>query len=73
MVTLVTLTSDLTSITDLDNHTEFLVVGKHVKILWRTEKRVNVLGFVDEFDDCESIPVIHGTMSYTNSYTGGRI
>ena len=56
--------------TELDSHADSPVVGKYARIIWRTEKKVNVSGFTDELGDCVNIPVVHAAISYDDPYTG---
>ena len=56
--------------TELDSHADLPVVRKYARIIWKTEKKVNVSGFTDELGDCVNIPVVHAAISYDNLCIG---
>ena len=56
--------------TERDSYADSPVVGTNAKILWRSGKCVNLLGFIDKLGDYENIPVVYASLAYDDPCTG---
>ena len=59
-----------TSRTELDYHDESPLVGKNAMILYKTDIKVIVTPFSDDFGMMLEVPVVHAAVSYDFFITG---
>ena len=59
-----------TSIKELDYHAESPVVGKNTMLLYKTEMKVNVTAFSDDFGIMPEIRFVHAAPAYDCHITG---
>ena len=55
---------------ELDSHADSPVVGKHARILERTDKTVKVSGFTEDLGGSLSVPVVNAAVAYDCDTTG---
>ena len=61
---------DESSALELDSHADLSVVGKHARILERSNKRVSVSGFSDAIGKPLTLEVVNAALAHDCEYTG---
>ena len=61
---------DKITVTELDSHADYPVVGKHAKILESSSRTAMVSGFTTELGKPLRVPIVTAAIAYEDEYTG---